>query len=75
MPSFEVGFDVYCSCGAGLCPQTAVGSSAHGRPIITVSPCERCRELARQQARDDTWDRAFGEGYAKGITEDAGGKS
>lgn len=59
MPSFsvkaevdvDVDFEVYCAkCGAGLCNQSDTRSShRRGMPQVSVEPCERCLEDAREE--------------------------
>jgi len=56
MPSFEVEFEVFCSCGEGLCGQS-VGSLDRGGPRVTVEPCEKCK------------DRAYEDGYDSGCRD------
>lgn len=49
MPSFEVEFEVYCSCGNGLCGGSSGNNTKRG-PSVTVEPCERCLDKAREEA-------------------------
>jgi hypothetical protein len=65
MPQLEVSFNVYCSCGAGLCNQTTVDSDGYGSAIITIEPCEACLEVAHADGRNEGYD----EGYADGSNE------
>ena len=46
MPSIE--FEVWCSCGNGLCNQTT-----EVRGGICVEPCEKCLEKARDEGYDN----------------------
>ena len=46
MPSLE--FEVWCSCGNGLCNQTRDRKGG-----IEVEPCEKCLEVAREEGRDE----------------------
>ena len=62
MPSFPVEFEVYCSCGEGLCGQS-IGDNGHRGPRVTVEPCPKCLEMAR------------GEGYDKGHEDAQEGNS
>lgn len=57
MPIFDVEFEVYCSCGNGLCSTSKTGLNSKGYLYITVEPCEKC--IARAQDI----------GYEKGLTE------
>jgi len=60
MPTFEaeitetvtVDFEVFCSCGEGLCGQSTGRQSRHrGQPQVVVEPCKRCLENARDEER------------------------
>lgn len=56
-PALEFEFEVWCSCGEGLCNQTENGAPfsryrARG-PAITVSPCEKCLQKARDEAFEE----------------------
>lgn len=53
MPSFEVEFEVYCTCGAGLCNQS--NGSNKRMPRVEVAVCEDCA-AAR-----------YNDGYAEGY--------
>jgi hypothetical protein len=53
MPVMEVHFEVYCTCGAGLC-----SNSEGGYERVTVKPCPNCLENAK--------DAGYNEGYADG---------
>lgn len=63
MPILEltVKFEVFCSCGEGLCAQTTVGENRSG-PTITVEPCAKCLE----QAKDDGEQKGYDNGFEKG---------
>lgn len=62
MPYFEVevAFDVYCSCGAPLCPQcTTTDHQRHGSGrSLTVEPCQKCLGDARDNGYDAGYDVA-----------------
>ena len=62
MPEFALEFEVFCSCGEGLCNQSDTRTS-YGRrmPQVVVQPCERCL----QRARDEAWN----EGYESAMQE------
>jgi hypothetical protein len=61
MPSFQttvnmdvdvdVDFEVFCArCGAGLCNQSDTRTSRNRKyPQVTVEPCERCLDSAREE--------------------------
>lgn len=51
MPVLE--FEVYCSCGEGLCNQVTEGRTrGRGMPFITIEPCPHCIEVAKDEARE-----------------------
>jgi hypothetical protein len=62
MPILTVPFEVFCTCGEGLCMQTITRCS-RGRlmPQVVVEPCSKCG------------DKRYREGYVKG--HDAGMES
>lgn len=64
MPDMEVSFEVYCTCGNGLCATTRV-SYNRGIPQIVVEPCEKC--LAQE------YDKGYDNGYDKGSSDSEGG--
>lgn len=55
MPSLE--FEVWCSCGNGLCNQTK-----EVRGGIEVEPCEKCLDEARADGHDAGYDEGYNEG-------------
>lgn len=60
MPEISVDVEIWCSCNEGLCHQSSsnrVSYGGHASPGITVEPCEKCLDKARE------------EGYAKGFDE------
>jgi len=57
MPSFDVDFEVFCGCGAGLCNQSKGTSSCNGL-TVTVEPCEKCIEKAREEGYDEGYEEA-----------------
>jgi len=58
MPSVE--FEVWCSCGNGLCNQTKDVKGG-----FEVEPCEKCLEKAKEDGRDS----GYTEGYNEAIKE------
>lgn len=63
MPSFEVKcdveFEVYCSCGAGICHQSfGANTPGRGEPYVDVSPCDTCLDNARNEANVEAWAEA-----------------
>lgn len=59
MPSFEVEFEIYCSCGNGLCGQ----STTKGMKVI-VEPCEECKAKEYDSGYNKGYDEGYDEGYA-----------
>ena len=55
MPSLE--FEVWCSCGNGLCNQTKDVMGG-----IEVEPCDRCLDEARVDGHDAGYDEGYNEG-------------
>ena len=47
MPTIE--FEVYCECGEIL-------NSKNDRNDITVEPCEKCLETAREEGREEGYE-------------------
>ena len=63
MPTLELEFEVYCTCGEGLCRQTQEGrTSGRGMPFITVGPCEECLAKVHQEGYDDGYEDGFEDG-------------
>jgi len=60
----ELSFEVFCSCGNGLCAQTKVISSARGE-YVTIEPCERCMDRARDEGEDIGYDKGYEAARAK----------
>ena len=66
MPVLNLEFEVYCSCGAGLCLQTTEGRTpGRGMPFVTVEPCGECMDAAREEAREE----GHSEGYDQGCED------
>ena len=62
MPSFELEFEVFCTCGKGLCPQASTGETPGRRmPYVTVAPCEDCLDNAKTDGHE--------EGYKEGEAD------
>ena len=62
MPELALEFEVYCSCGNGLCNQSSEGKTVHrGMPFITVAPCEKCQT--------SEYDRGHSDGYDEGVND------
>jgi hypothetical protein len=65
MPQFD--FEVWCSCGEGLCRQTEVSYGRNGASVV-IEPCEKCVAAADEAG----YERGFEEGNeAAGSREDA----
>lgn len=52
MPCLELEFEVYCSCGKGLCGNSTEGINRHSQ-YITVEPCEDCMNRAREEGKNE----------------------
>jgi len=48
MPTLELEFEVFCSCGAGLCNNSTEGKTRHSQ-YITVEPCSDCLKSSREE--------------------------
>lgn len=54
----EVEFEVFCSCGNGLCGQTETRTSNRRRyPQAVVEPCPNCLQDARESAEEKVRDQ------------------
>lgn len=63
MPTIEVEFEVFCSCGAGLCNQaTTNNTSQRCCPGITVEPCQKCLDEAEKKGHEDGYDSGYTDG-------------
>ena len=70
MPTLELEFEVYCSCGEGLCRQTNEGrTGGRDMPFITVQPCEKCITKAHQEGYDQGHDKGYEDGFEDGKRE------
>lgn len=56
MPTLELEFEVYCSCGEGLCNNSREGSNKHSQ-YIEVEPCQRCLDARYEEGVDDGYER------------------
>lgn len=52
MPTLSIEFEVYCSCGNGLCGNSTEGRNGHSE-YITVEPCEKCLINEYEKGIDD----------------------
>ena len=54
MPNFDVEFEVFCSCGEGLCnvSETRV-SRNRSVPQVVVEPCSKCVDKAKNSGYDE----------------------
>ena len=71
MPTFEVEFEVYCSCGEGLCNQS-VGELKRKNLRVTVEPCEKCLEKEKEDGRKTGYENGYEEGYTEGVKDGTG---
>lgn len=55
MPVFQLEFEVFCSCGNGLCNNTIEGANRHSQ-YITVEPCEKCLNIAREEGYEEGYE-------------------
>jgi len=55
MPSLPCEFEVYCSCGEGICNNATEGTKGSSH-CITMEPCEKCQ--------DAKYDEGYEAGYA-----------
>lgn len=61
MPTFDnieittsVDFEVYCSCGEGICNNASTRSSRNRcYPQVVVEPCQKCIEAATSPLHDE----------------------
>lgn len=60
MSVLELEFEVYCTCGNGLCQNTTESSNRHSQ-YITVEPCEKCLDAKEAEG--------YGRGYDEGFAE------
>lgn len=62
MLSFDVEFEVYCSCGYGLCAQSEA-EKRRNQLRVTVKPCPRCstKEIEKLSAENDLLDARVAE--------------
>lgn len=59
MPELMFEFEVYCSCGKGLCNQTTEGRTrGRSMPFITVEPCLHCLSRAKIEGHEEGYDEA-----------------
>ena len=71
MPTFEVEFEVYCSCGEDLCNQS-VGELKRKNLRVTVEPCEKCLEKEKEDGRKTGYENGYEEGYTEGVKDGTG---
>lgn len=69
MPEIEVQVEIWCSCGEGLCNQSTPGKDRHGDPKITVEPCQKCLDSARDDGRESGREEGYKEGKDDGYAE------
>jgi hypothetical protein len=60
MPEFSLEFEVYCSCGEGLCMQSeARASRTRGMPQVVVQPCEKCLKTERDKGEESGYEKGY----------------
>ena len=54
----EVDFEVFCSCGNGMCGATETRESRSRRyPQAVVEPCQKCLQAAREEGAEEVRDQ------------------
>ncbi|KKL58890.1 hypothetical protein LCGC14_2220850 [marine sediment metagenome] len=63
MPDFEVTieFEVFCTCGAGLCGGSTGHTPGRGQAFVEVEPCETCLKEEYDKGHDEGYKDGFGE--------------
>ena len=64
MPTLELEFEVYCSCGNGLCTNSREGKNGHSQ-YITVEPCEKCMDRAEDKGYEKGFDKGWDDAKEK----------
>lgn len=66
MPDFDlnIDFEVWCSCGNSLCNQASTNNSGKS-PSVTIEPCEKCINSARDEGYDDGYEQGLDEGRSE----------
>ena len=54
MPTVEAEFEIYCTCGAGLCFNVTEDRNNK----VVMSPCEKCIESAKDEGYREGYDQA-----------------
>jgi hypothetical protein len=57
MPEMSIDFSVYCSCGEGLCYQTAVNGN-----VVTIDPCQKCLSRTKEESHQEGYDEGYSDG-------------
>lgn len=57
MPVIPCEFEVYCSCGQGLCNNSTEGTNRHSH-YITIEPCQKCLDSKYEEGHSDGFDEA-----------------
>ncbi len=57
MPTINVDFEVWCSCGNGLCNQTS-----NKKGGIKIEPCQECLDAAEEKGYDRGYDKGLEDG-------------
>lgn len=60
MPAFDVEFEVWCSCGEGLCNQANTDTPFRRSGLhVTIEPCEKCLDNAKEEADSEGYGRGY----------------
>ena len=54
MPTIDVDFEIWCSCGEGLCNQTS-----NKKGGIEVEPCQKCLDEAEEKGYKEGYDKGY----------------
>jgi len=58
MPTLDLEFEVYCSCGTGLCNNSTEGKNRHSS-YITIEPCETCAKASYEEGFDAGYEQCL----------------
>lgn len=68
MPEIDINVEVYCLCGAGLCNQTeATRTRSRREACFIVTPCEKCTDIEREEARKEGYDEGYSDGQEAAL--------
>lgn len=52
-PIIEVEIEVFCNCGEHLCDQSSFGGRNKKGYQLTVTPCQKCLDKAREDGKQE----------------------